>query len=79
MKNITFLLLIIWLTSCEGTVAKKYTIKCSVDKCCLVNKVSIADEISGRNRWSIETSCGINLVSKKPYKNGDSIEIIVIK
>lgn len=79
MKTTIFFLSILFFASCNRIVTEKKLVKCSVVNCILIPKVSILDEVNRENKWSIKTSCGIKLISEKPYKIGDSVEIIVIK
>ncbi len=73
----SFLLVFLSLQSCTNKTKNSYYIKCKVDSCVEVQKISIHDQLRP-TRWTVY-SCDKKITSYHPYQKGDSIQVQVIE
>lgn len=77
-KLFLFLFSFLLISSCTDVKVKKIKVKCAVVSCELDKIVSVHDEINRKPKWTIKTACGPIFSSSKPYKNGDSVEVVFV-
>jgi hypothetical protein len=75
-KILAISLIAISLFSCSDKQPEITKIKCAVENCEEVPRISVHDDIRPK-RWRIK-SCDRTFVSGKPYNIGDSIEIQIV-
>lgn len=75
-KILAIHLIAISLFSCSTKQPEISKIKCAVENCKEIPKISVLDDIRPK-RWRIE-SCDRTFVSGKPYNIGDTIEVQIV-
>lgn len=76
IKILFFSLLILSVFSCSSKQPKIRKIKCNVESCVEVPRISVHDDIRTK-MWRIKF-CERSFISKKPYNIGDSIEFQIL-
>jgi len=72
MKSLIFLLLIsATIFSCSSESKHIKEIECVVDKCEMIPKKSVHDDINP-NKYKVHTDCG-GFIGYKPYQIGDTV------
>jgi flagellar basal body L-ring protein FlgH len=75
MKNVIIISLLL-LFGCNQKDPKTMKIKCVVEECSEVPKISVHDDIRAK-RWRVK-SCERIFSAQKPYNVGDTIEITIV-